>query len=359
MASSHGILKEKHDDIEAQAPHRPSRHVTFPTSAGSSQPESEFTTSTVTKLSYLAVYFMCNISLTIYNKMILGKFGYPWMLTALHAGSASIGCYILLMRGHFTLTKLSVQQSSVLMLFSVLFTINIATSNVSLHMVSIPFHQIMRSTCPFFAVLVYRFRYKRTYSNDTYLSLVPIVFGVGLATYGDYYFTMAGFFLTLLGVLLAVVKTIATNRIMTGALALSPLETLLRLSPLAFLQAVLCAALSGEFANFRAANPGGPSRMLALALLGNGMLAFLLNVSSFSTNKIAGALTMTVCGNIKQCLTVLLGIALFGVKVGLLNGLGMIIALSGAAWYSLVELRAKAASAGGAAAAAKVQGSLS
>jgi hypothetical protein len=133
---------------------------------------------------------------------------------------------------------------------------------------------------------------------------------------------------------------------MTGALALSPLETLLRMSPLAFVQAVICALLSGELSRFVRANPSGPSRMMLLALAGNGLLAFLLNVSSFSTNKVAGALTMTVCGNIKQCLTVLLGIVLFGVEVGFLNGLGMFIALVGAAWYSMVELRAKAGSRG-------------
>ena len=73
----------------------------------------------------------------------------------------------------------------------------------------------------------------------------------------------------------------------------------------------------------------------------NGLLAFLLNISSFSTNKNAGALTMTVCGNVKQCLTILLGIMVFGVKVGLLNGLGMVGALAGAAWYGAVELGAK------------------
>ena len=78
---------------------------------------------------------------------------------------------------------------------------------------------------------------------------------------------------------------------------------------------------------------------MVAALLGNGMIAFLLNVSSFQANKLAGALTMTVCGNVKQCLTILLGIALFGVKVGFLNGIGIVIAVLGAAWYSCVELR--------------------
>ncbi len=114
--------------------------------------------------------------------------------------------------------------------------------------------------------------------------------------------------------------------------------------PLAFAQALVCSFLSGEMSGFlesRSEAGAIPARSLLLILAGNGLLAFVLNISSFSTNRIAGALTMTVCGNVKQCLTVLLGIALFGVKVGPLNGLGMIIALGGAAWYSAVELRSK------------------
>jgi hypothetical protein len=133
---------------------------------------------------------------------------------------------------------------------------------------------------------------------------------------------------------------------MTGHLALSPLEVLLRMSPLAFIQSLIYAHLTGELSSLSATTsplnlPADPSNKLLLALAGNGLIAFLLNISSFSTNKAAGALTMTVCGNVKQCLTILLGIAMFGVRVGWVNGAGMVGALVGAAWYSLVELGAK------------------
>jgi drug/metabolite transporter (DMT)-like permease len=75
-------------------------------------------------------------------------------------------------------------------------------------MVSIPFHQIMRSTCPVFTVLIYRLRYHRTFSTSTYLSLIPIILGICLATCGDYDFTIPGFLLTLLGVVLAAIKVV-------------------------------------------------------------------------------------------------------------------------------------------------------
>lgn len=209
-------------------------------------------------------------------------------------------------------------------------------------MVSIPFHQVLRSTCPVVAVLIYRFYYARSYSTATYLSLIPLIIGASLATYGDYYFTPLGFLLTSLGVVLASVKTIASNRLMTGSLALPALEILLRMSPLAAVQSLIYSISTGEAEKFLAyANAGHLTPPYIVALIGNGILAFLLSVASLHTNKLAGALTMTVSANLKQCLTVLLGIVLFHVKVGMWSGLGMLITLVGAGIYSKVELESK------------------
>ncbi|EPE06635.1 triose-phosphate transporter [Ophiostoma piceae UAMH 11346] len=365
MPSSHQLLPQNDpDDIERQVENK-----------AASTPQAtivEDTISTRSKLTQLGFYFLCNVALTIYNKLILGKFPHPWLLTALHTGSASVGCYILRMRGAIPRTQLDWNDEIKLVALSVLFTVNIAISNVSLAMVSVPFHQIVRSTTPVVTVAAYRLLFGRSYSNETYLSLIPIVFGVGMTTYGEYYFTIVGFLLTFLGVILAAAKTIATNRIMTGSLKMSPLETLMRMSPLSFFQALFIAWVSGELSGavggaargitnvstvardvaVQAATGGQGGQAggqetsllsLALALLGNGVLAFALNVTSFTANKAAGALTMTVCGNVKQCLTVLLGIVFFNVTVGFTNGLGMVVSLAGAAWYSVVELRAKAA----------------
>lgn len=210
-------------------------------------------------------------------------------------------------------------------------------------MVSVPFHQIARSTCPIATIAIYRWAYGRTYATATYMSLIPVVVGVALSTYGDYYFTIAGALMTFLGVVLASVKTVATNRLMTGSLALPALEVLFRMSPLAAAQSLVYAYITGELDHFLAFRAEGHmTRGLFLALLGNGVLAFFLNITSFQANKLAGALTITVCANIKQCLTILLGVVLFNVQVGLMNGFGMVVTLAGAAWYSKVELDQKA-----------------
>ncbi|TID13395.1 TPT-domain-containing protein [Venturia nashicola] len=328
----------KVEDIESQPvfdPEFKEKPIASPLAA-------EYTIPIQKKLIYLSVYFGLNLGLTLYNKALLGNFHFPWLLTAFHAASASLGCFALEARGYVKQTKLRSSDTLVLIAFSFLFTINIAISNVSLAMVSVPFHQIMRSTTPVFALLIHRIMFSRSYSTSTYLSLVPLVMGVGLCTYGDYYFTPIGFMYTLAGTVLAATKTIATNRLMTGSLALPALEILLRMSPLAALQSLLLAYYTGELCAFSQwIEAGHLTNFMLVALIGNGMIAFLLNVSSFQTNKLAGALTITVCGNLKQCLTIICGIVLFNVKVGPLNALGMVFALAGAAWYSKVELKKK------------------
>ena len=135
------------DDIESRPAFSPTKDLSCPPSPTAL----EYRIPIRTKVIHLALYFLLNLSLTIYNKAILGsvstdqpriqnggrliispQFEFPWLLTALHATSASIGCLVLLSRGVFTLTRLSARENLVLVAFSFLFTINIAMSNVSL-----------------------------------------------------------------------------------------------------------------------------------------------------------------------------------------------------------------------------------
>lgn len=116
------------------------------------------------------------------------------------------------------------------------------------------------------------------------------------------------------------------------------------MSPLAAVQSLVYAYCTGEVTRFsKFTAEGNLTSSVCLALVGNGVLAFMLNVTSFQTNKLAGALTLSVCANLKQCLTILLGIVLFNVRVGPQNGVGMLITILGAAWYSKVELGLKKA----------------
>ena len=116
------------------------------------------------------------------------------------------------------------------------------------------------------------------------------------------------------------------------------------MSPLAIIQCLVYAFLTGEVDRFRTDyREKHFASSFAAALLVNAIIAFALNLISLQANKMAGALTMTVCGNVKQALTIALGIVLFNVQLGLLNASGTFITILGAVWYSKVELENKKA----------------
>lgn len=174
---------------------------------------------------------------------------------------------------------------------------------------------------PLFTIIISTMAFRKRYSLDTYLALLPVVLGVVFATYGDYSFTAWGFILTLLGTLLAALKTIVTNRefravlvlgtlrllsadlplsrltgVQVGRLKLHPLDLLIRMSPLAFCQCVFFGWASGELDRVRIYGATEMTQRKAIALLVNGAIAFGLNVVSFTANKKTSALTMTVAG---------------------------------------------------------------
>ncbi|KAF3391239.1 hypothetical protein F1880_007484 [Penicillium rolfsii] len=311
--------------------------------------EIEYQTPTTVKFIWLTCYFGFSMALTIYNKLVLGSFKAPWLLTCLHTSFSTLGTFVMLKMGYFELSKLGRKEHLVLVAFSFLFTMNIAMSNLSLSLVSLAFFQIIRNTVPLFTVLIYRLWFSRTYAMGTYLSLIPIVAGAGMCTAGDYHYSLLGLIVTISGVVLAAVKTVTTNRLMTGSLKLPSMELLFRMAPLAAVQSFFFAIVAGELpvlsqAMSERTADGSVLRTICTVafILGNGLLALVLNIASFQTNKIAGALTITVAGNLKQAITLALGIIVFGdFAMNWLNGMGIFLVLAGCAFFSKVELDSK------------------
>ncbi|KAI8348833.1 triose-phosphate transporter family-domain-containing protein [Choanephora cucurbitarum] len=289
-----------------------------------------------TPMIWLALYFFFNLSLTLYNKIILAlyDFPFPWTLTAIHTLCGAIGSYSFWKADLFTPAALGEKENMVMLAFSVLYTINIAISNVSLNLVTVPFHQVVRAMTPVFTVMLSIMFLNKSYSTMTYISLLPVVLGVAFATFGDYDYTRLGFILTVLGTLLAAIKTVVTNRVQVGRLKLHPLDLLLRMSPLAFVQTMIYSYITGEMAEVIEFCNTKMTISVCVALLINGILAFFLNVVSFTANKKTSALTMTVAGNVKQVLSIVLAVIIFNLNITFTNSIGILLTLAGGAWYT-------------------------
>ncbi|KAJ6613596.1 triose-phosphate transporter family-domain-containing protein [Mycena sp. CBHHK59/15] len=310
---------------------------------------------------WLVMYFSFNLGLTLYNKGVLVRFPFPYTLSALHALFGTIGGSILAKRRTFIPSRLNPREMVVLVAFSVLYAINIVVSNVSLQLVTVPFHQVVRAATPIFTIVFSALLFGSQCSRTKKMSLIPVVMGVGLATFGDYYFTRAGFLLTLLGTVLAAFKTILTNVLQTPTSPptpsekstlifpsvfqrpyfSNPLDLLFFLSPFAFIQCIFLAYSTGELARVSHYSSREMSSLKAIALFLNGFIAFGLNVVSFSANRRVGALGMTVAANVKQVLTIVCAVFIFNLTITALNGLGIVLTLAGGTWYAWIELAEK------------------
>lgn len=319
---------------------------------------------------WITLYFFANLALTIHNKWVLDRldFNFPWSLTALHILLTGLGSYLIVLylgiEPPFPLQK---EDHLILSAFSLLYTINIAISNVSLKYVSLSFHQIVRSTNPVFTVLLEFIFLGHLSSLWIILSLLPVVFGVIFATVSEYAsvsFSMLGLCLTVFGVFLAAVKGIITNQLMVGSLKLHPLDLLWRMTPLCVLQCLIYAYGFGEFQGlclFFEAHPFfashqnatlaivlptsspslstffsfsvSPSLIVYIQLFLNGLMAFFLNWVSFTANKKTSALTMTVAGNVKQAMSILFAMYIFTTPLTTMNVLGILMTLVGGALY--------------------------
>lgn len=271
-------------------------------------------------MSFLSItaYFILNLLVTVTNQSIVLRTQSPYLLTALHAAASYVSTLVLARLQKVRLASLQTSPHRLkLVCFACIFTINIALSNRALGLVSLPIHQTVRAIAPVLTVaftILLELRKWSSYSTSTYLSLLPIVIGVIVATYDRGTGASAyGIILTLLGAVTAVIKTIATFTFQ-NLHQIRGLELINITAPIAVLQASLMALWYGDLSRVASlydystvsvdkAVAGG---WLLLAVLINTVLAALLNLSSFEANRRCGPVSMGVAANLKQVIVLVL-----------------------------------------------------
>ena len=241
--------------------------------------------------------------MTILNKAAFAKvdFKYPYALSTVHMACNIIGAqvYFLLSRTVKPKQIEGFHRRSII-IFSFIFSLNIAMGNTSLRWVSVNFNQVCRALVPVIVMGISMVYYKKIYTAARQWAVIPIVAGVALAFYGDLSFTNIGAFYTMLCVVLAALKAIVGGELLTGDLKLHEIDLLSKVCPLALLQIGVISVLTGEVSEIYARwdeLSSGPAPQVVLL---SGLLSFSLNVSNFIANKVTSPLTLCIAANVKQ-----------------------------------------------------------
>lgn len=310
---------------------------------------------------WLMLWMANNIGVTLLNKASFATvdFHYPYFLSFVHMVCNSIGSVIIFrsiehdartgttgffqsLLGTINRKQLDDSGRKKILGFSVIFSLNIAVGNVSLRHVSVNFNQVMRSLVPAITIAI-GLCLGKDISNKRIISVIPVVMGVAMATFGDNVFTALGFFYTVFCILLASAKVVASGEMLTGSLKLHPVDLLGHMAPLAMVQCIFLSFVTGEIGEIVSREDLYDSFYPAAVVLTSGLFSFSLNISSLMANKLTSPLTLCISANVKQVAMIAISTIIFSTPISPLNGAGIVVVLLGSAQYSYVSVLEKTA----------------
>ena len=149
-----------------------------------------------TKLYYLLsmnhAYIYDNYSLVIFIYSCCCR--YPAFLTLCHMLACSVMSYALAISNTVVLQPVkSRQQFYKISTLALIFCIAVVLGNVSLRFIPVSFNQAIGATTPAFTALLAAVMMGHRESKSVYLSLIPVIVGIIIASGAEPMFNMAGF----------------------------------------------------------------------------------------------------------------------------------------------------------------------
>ncbi|XP_063900054.1 uncharacterized protein LOC135119581 [Zophobas morio] len=171
-----------------------------------------------------------------------------------------------------------------------------------------------------------------TFSLRIWISVVPVIVGMILACYGDVEnITIWSLTILISGCFASGLKIVMTKVLLSGSHRYHPFDLLQKVTPLCAIQ-LTPVILYLEYSGLRVDDSVNLSQWMVV--FATGIMAFSLNIANFFTNRVVSPLTLTVAGNLKQVLTILLSIFIFSTKITPLNGIGIFVTILGGADYN-------------------------
>ncbi|KAH8673660.1 triose-phosphate transporter family-domain-containing protein [Xylariales sp. PMI_506] len=290
---------------------------------------------------YIASWiFFSNITI-IFNKWLLDTAGfqYPIILTTIHLTVATVLTQVLarctpLLNSRFS-TKITGRiYLRAILPIGLMYTLSLLLSNLTYLHLSVPFIQMLKAFAPVSTLFLSFFLGLSNPKVSVLYNVLVIGFGVLLSSLGEVRFSWIGFGYQMGGTVAESIRLLMIQALLSegeGGLKMNPLVGLYYYAP-------VCAVLNGAvafFAEVPTFNWGDLERVGWSVLLLNGVIAFMLNVSSVFLIGRTSALAMNLTGILKSILLVAVSMLIWQTTITFLQTIGYGIALLGMCYYSL------------------------
>lgn len=195
-------------------------------------------TSRFFTIGLVTSWYSSNIGVLLLNKYLLSNYGfkYPIFLTMCHMTACSLLSYIAI--AWMKMVPMQTIRSRVQFLkitaLSLIFCASVVSGNISLKYLPVSFNQAIGATTPFFtAVFAYLMTFKRE-AWLTYITLVPVVTGVVIASGGEPSFHLFGFIMCIGATAARALKSVVQGILLSSeGEKLNSMNLLLYMAPIA------------------------------------------------------------------------------------------------------------------------------
>ncbi|KAK7289707.1 hypothetical protein RIF29_03563 [Crotalaria pallida] len=294
----------------------------------------------------ITLWYASNIGVLLLNKFLLSNYGfrYPIFLTLCHMMACSIFSYIAIawlkvvpmqtVRSRVQFVKISS--------LGLIFCLSVVGGNISLRYLPVSFNQAVGATTPFFtAVFAYLMTLKRE-AWLTYITLIPVVTGVMIASGGEPSFHLFGFIMCIGATAARALKTVLQGVLLSSeAEKLNSMNLLMYMAPVAVAFLLPASIIMEEDVVAITFELCRDDPKMMWLLIFNSALAYFVNLTNFLVTKHTSALTLQVLGNAKGAVAVVISILMFRNPVTITGMMGYSLTVIGVILYSEAKKRSK------------------
>eukprot|EP00579_Thalassiosira_antarctica_P000779 CAMPEP_0201867960 /NCGR_PEP_ID=MMETSP0902-20130614/2032_1 /ASSEMBLY_ACC=CAM_ASM_000551 /TAXON_ID=420261 /ORGANISM="Thalassiosira antarctica, Strain CCMP982" /LENGTH=405 /DNA_ID=CAMNT_0048393233 /DNA_START=57 /DNA_END=1274 /DNA_ORIENTATION=- len=296
-----------------------------------------------------ALWYILNIGYNIGNKRVLNALPIPWTAATVELFFGFPYVAMLWTTGLRKTPKLSFDNLKTLSSQAFFLAATHVAGVISFGAGAISFTHILKATEPVWSALIMAICFKEYLPIPVYLSLVPILGGVGLASAKELSFSWLALTAGLISAVTSAMKAILSKKVLDGKPLgenLTPANMFAVLTILGFLFILpFSLAIEGPAqvtAAFTAAlNNGYTKKELFKLLSVSGFLYYLYNEVAFLALQEVAPVTHAVTNTVKRVVIILASVLVFRNPVSKLGAIGSGIAIAGAMFYSLAKSKFK------------------
>lgn len=299
--------------------------------------------------SYFALWYALNIGYNIYNKMALNAMPMPWTLASFQLFAGIPYVALLWLTGLRVAPKLSTENVKNLAPSALCHLGTHVGAVLSLGAGAVSFTHIVKASEPVVSAALSAVFLKQFMPLPVYLSLIPVIGGVGLASLKELSFTWLAFSTAMLSNVASASRAILSKTVMSGKpigenLTAPNLYAVLTIMAFFMIMPMSLAVESPAAIKtaWDAAIAAGTSAADLTKMIGlSGIFYYLYNEVAFLALSEVAPVTHAVGNTIKRVVIILASVIVFQNPLSPLGALGSAIAVFGTLLYSLAKNKYK------------------